>query len=38
VSLSVGRAIQQGRMAKGLTQKDLATVRWSFAVVFLWGF
>ncbi len=25
VSLSVGRAIQQGRMAKGLTQKDLAT-------------
>lgn len=26
VSLSVARAIQQGRQAKGLTQKDLATV------------
>ena len=27
VKLSVARAIQQGRQAKGLTQKELATVR-----------
>lgn len=26
VSLSVGRAIMQGRNAKGMSQKDLATV------------
>lgn len=26
VTLSVGKAIQQGRQNKGLTQKDLATV------------
>lgn len=27
VSMSVQRAIQQGRQAKGMTQKELATVR-----------
>ena len=30
ISLDVGKIIQQGRQAKGLSQKDLATVRYIF--------
>lgn len=37
VSLSVARAIQQGRQAKGITQKDLATVRYSCNLIECWS-
>lgn len=30
VPLSMGKLIQQGRQAKGMSQKDLATVSWIF--------
>jgi len=35
VSLDLARLIQQGRQAKGMTQKELATVRWTFCSRFL---
>ena len=35
VGLDVGRLIQQGRQAKNLTQKDLATVIKIFFIIFI---